>query len=334
MQDSDLVSRIFEDVLERPVGPDEHFFETGGSSMLAISLILEIEKATGRELSISAIYNAPSIRAMEAFLAEDDAGGEEPIILLRRGPSRPCLFLVHGMGGTAIELLELARGIDGDITIYGIQAVGLDGAVPNDTIDAMARSYVDMMIRMEPDGPYLLVGFSLGGLVAFEMAKRLRELGREVGFLGLIDAFPIDALSFRNFPARLATTIRERPLMLTVRKSWWRINAWARRTFRPSRVAPENDESMFPPALRRVRAMGRLAWQRYRTSPGRCDLHFFQAMDRPEAFPPNPKKTWGRLVDRLTIDQVPGDHVTIVRADVVTLAMSIERQLRATRLLS
>ncbi len=332
MTSSGAVEEAFERVLERPVGPDEHFFEVGGSSMLALALALEIERATGRELSIAEIYNAPSIRAMNAFLALGAAPEATPVITLRKGVAGPALFLVHGLGGTAVELHQLARQIEGDLAIHGIQAIGLDGQTPNDSVEAMASCYVDMILALQPRGPYLLAGYSLGGLVAFDMARRLLGLDHEIGFLGLIDAFPDEATSKRHLWVRVPTCLRTPGArMTTLRRTCRRLATWPYRVFR-GRIVASRRELALPASLRAVRAAARVALRTYRPVASDCDMIFFQATGRPEAFPPDPVRSWRPLVRRLTIDDVPGDHASLVRGESAALAAALTRRLRSAAL--
>ena len=105
-----------------------------------------------------------------------------------RGSKRP-FFCVHPAGGTVFCYLELAAALGPDQPFYGLQARGLDGEqAPHETLQEMAASYIELMRQVQPTGPYLLGGWSLGGNLAFEMARQLEVQGERVELLALFDA--------------------------------------------------------------------------------------------------------------------------------------------------
>jgi acetoacetyl-CoA synthetase len=328
----DRVRAIFERVLEQsPIGPDENFFDIGGTSMLAISLILELELLTGQELSISEIYNAPTIRAMSAALGTESAPDVSPLILLREGPAQPCLFLVHGMGGTVMELRPLARRIAGDLTVYGFQAIGLDGHQPKESIGAMADAYCEKIAHLQPQGPVYLAGYSLGGLIVFEMARRLQARGRDVRFIGLIDAYPDGGFSPRRLAILAAALARTPPVQrrAALRQLWenilFRVATRLGRTYN----TPHSDDVSIPKSIVNVVSKSKKALQCYRPRALPCDVVFFQADQRILTFPPDPAPIWQPFVRRLAIHKVAGDHYSLVSAHVEELAVALGASLHA-----
>jgi thioesterase domain-containing protein len=111
------------------------------------------------------------------------------LVKLRPGVSQRSLFLVHPLSGELLLYRHLVQGLGPDQAVYGFQARGFtEGEPPLETIEEMADLYVESLLAFQPEGPYLLAGSSLGGLIAFEMARRLRSLGREVALAALLDA--------------------------------------------------------------------------------------------------------------------------------------------------
>jgi thioesterase domain-containing protein len=111
------------------------------------------------------------------------------LVGLQPGGTRPPLFLIHPLSGELQMYRQLVAALGPDQPVYGFQALGFAAEEePLETVEAMAALYVDALLSFQPQGPYLLAGSSLGGLIAFEMARRLRSLQREVAFLGLLDA--------------------------------------------------------------------------------------------------------------------------------------------------
>jgi thioesterase domain-containing protein len=112
------------------------------------------------------------------------------LVAVQRGGSRIPFFCVHGAGGNVLNFRDMARAMHPEQPFYGLQASGVDGvSQPHTTIDQMADAYIAEIREFQPDGPYLLGGYSGGGIVAFEMARRLTALGLEVGLLAFLDTF-------------------------------------------------------------------------------------------------------------------------------------------------
>ncbi len=325
----DELCRLFAAVLECDVvGPDDDFFEIGGSSMAAISLILEIERRTGLELSVQAIYNSPTPGGMAALLGGDEVADVSSIIVLRGGVACHALFLVHGAGGSAIELRDLARQFDPDLRVYGIQASGFDGTSPDCTVEAMARRYADEVARLRPSGPILLVGYSSGGLIAFEMARHLAARGRPVGFLGMIDTFPDAGLSLSRFwlHARIMLRVPAGARRATLARRLRNLKLRLRVRFGLEIGIGDPDAAM-PDAVLRVRHAIEVAEKRYQPSAQACEVAFFRASHVSPLFAFDPVRIWRPLVRSLTVDVVPGDHHSLIGTGSADLAAAILKRL-------
>ena len=327
-----LLTDLFEELLDRScVDLDESFFDLGGTSMLAISLILEIERMTGYQLPVAAIYDAPSVDAMTRLLADQGLPSFSPLISLREGTTSARLFLVHGLGGSAIELRQLARQIDRAFTVYGVQAFGLCNATPHQSVEAMASAYADEILKVQPDGPYSLAGYSFGGLVAFEIARQLKGRGLEVRFLGLIDSYPDDGITMRRLWSRLRRVIRtpareRRALLGTIRQN---LTIRLRRPPGHAVTQPALDDPRLPRAIAEVGLMNKVALQNYRPSILAGDVVFFQATFESQTLPSNPRPIWRPLARGLTIERIAGDHRSMIQADVGLLAAAFNRHLEA-----
>ncbi len=187
------------------VGVEDSFFDLGGHSLIAMRLFAMVKKAYRVDFPISILFEAPTVAACAALIAEQvgDTGDSElpvkPAAPVRRfthlvpmhqgegGPRQP-FFLVAGMFGNVLNLRHLAQLIGGDRPFYGLQARGLLGdQAPHDTLPEAARDYIAEMRQVQPNGPYMLGGFSGGGLTAWEMARQLQEAGEQVSVLVLLD---------------------------------------------------------------------------------------------------------------------------------------------------
>jgi amino acid adenylation domain-containing protein len=187
-----LVAHIWRDTLGLALtSAGDDFFDLGGDSLLAITMTFELEEALGREVPVNLIGQAPKFAAFCARLTENGSAAYSPLVLIKPGNGAPPLFFVHGVGGSVLELFGLGRKMHWSGPVIGIQARGLDGRdPPYQTVEAMTEEYLAAVKARQPQGPYFLCGYSFGGLVAFELARRLRDGGHEVAFVGLIATLP------------------------------------------------------------------------------------------------------------------------------------------------
>jgi thioesterase domain-containing protein/acyl carrier protein len=184
------LARIWEDVLGvRPVGATDNFFELGGHSLLAVRLFALIEKQLGRRLPLTAVFQGATVEHLAALLRRQSASSAQPaLVAIQPGGSKRPLFMVHPAGGQVFPYIHLAKFLGADQPCYGLQSIGLEeGQEPHARIEEMAAYYLQAMRAVQPAGPYLLAGWSMGGVVAFEMAQQLHTLNERVAMLALLD---------------------------------------------------------------------------------------------------------------------------------------------------
>ncbi|MCD0486434.1 alpha/beta fold hydrolase, partial [Streptacidiphilus sp. ASG 303] len=188
-----VLCALFAEVLGVPeVGVDDNFFELGGHSLLAVTLIERIRMALGIDVPISAVFATPTPGELADRPGNHLSDVVRRIILPIRtsGEAEP-FFCVHPATGVAWGYSPLLRFMPTRHPLYGLQARGLDGsgaALPS-SIREVAAEYVQQIRTIQPAGPYHLVGWSSGGVVAQEMAVQLQSAGEEVAALVLMDAF-------------------------------------------------------------------------------------------------------------------------------------------------
>ena len=182
--------RLWEEALEvTPVGITDDFFSLGGHSILAAEMLVELSAYLDRELPLSLLADTPTIQALAQKLEGDDvAGGWSPLVPIRTTGSQPPLFCVHGGGMNVLRFRSLAQQLDPDQPVYGLQWAGLDGRPVSERIEDVAEIYLENIRSVRPEGPYRLAGHCYGGLVAYEIAQRLRREGQPVELLVMFDA--------------------------------------------------------------------------------------------------------------------------------------------------
>ncbi|CBW75576.1 Non-ribosomal peptide synthetase modules [Mycetohabitans rhizoxinica HKI 454] len=188
-----VLCEIFAEVLGvARVGIDDNFFELGGHSLLAARLINRVRTTLGLELSIRNLFETPTVAGLsqQPDKPTDLDSLFQVVLPLRSHGDRPPLFCIHPAGELGWCYAGLLRYIDRQYPLYSLQARCLStSGPPPETIEEMALDYVEQIRRIQPSGPYQLVGWSLGGLIAFEMACLLQKKGEHVALLTLLDSY-------------------------------------------------------------------------------------------------------------------------------------------------
>ncbi|KAF9343167.1 hypothetical protein BGX26_006143, partial [Mortierella sp. AD094] len=193
---------IWADLLKiERIGRHDNFFMLGGHSLLAVKLIGLVRLSLGFELKLRTLFEVPTIAQLSVKLFEVDDTQEDllgVLMPLRTQGSRRPLFCIHAVQGLSWSFSNLLNHLHKDQPIYGLQARGLNGkGQPADSVDDMAKDYIDQIRRVQPNGPYLLLGWSFGGCVAYSMAVQLKNLGERVDLLALMDT-PAEYLHFEE----------------------------------------------------------------------------------------------------------------------------------------
>jgi amino acid adenylation domain-containing protein/FkbM family methyltransferase len=181
---------IWEEVLGfGPVGVRDGFFELGGHSLMALRLLARIQQTTGRSFPVAIIYQRGTVEQFAHMLREQTGEHFNATVvgIQPRGDQRP-FFCVHPAGGEVICYASLAHRLGPEQPFFGLRARGINDGEPSASVEEMAAHYIEEMRQVQPEGPYRFGGWSLGGVVAYEMARQLVARGEEVALLVLIDS--------------------------------------------------------------------------------------------------------------------------------------------------
>ena len=345
---------IWEDVLGvRPVGIRDDFFDLAGHSLLAARMAEAVERASGRPVPLTTLFEAPTIERLAHVLRDDECRPGPPLVALNAGGSRPPLFFLHGdFAGGGFYSRALARALGPEQPVYAVHPHGLGGEPVPASIEAMAEDRLPALRAARPEGPYVLGGYCDGALVALEMARRLAAGGASVRAVVLLDALaPPRALRLlargasildaaRGLPAErgrerlVRWREREETARERLRHHRARLRELARADLearavllgrmigrrlagRSGRRAPTAGAERATALLPELSARYRRAAQAYLPAPypGRLVvLRSEHAEDR------RPDLGWSQVSPRVEVHVVPGDHLGCITRHVGTTA--------------
>ena len=333
------LQRIWEELLDaRPIGVEDDFFRLGGHSLLAVRLVAAVKKQMGEELPLALLFQAPTIAELAARIG---SGGlaSSPLVEIQPGDEgRPRLILVHPVGGTVLAYQELAGHLGDDQPVSALQDPYLQlarGGEVRLSLEEMAAEYVSALLAAQPDGPYLLGGWSFGGLVAYEMARQMTEADREVALLAILDARPGGAEPPEESDLEMLLGIardleRRAGAALALRDEDLANVAEPRRTDHvlvelksAGLIAPELAPEMVGRYVQRRRFNELAAWE-YRPRPYTGTITYFRATDadpltdggdrpRQTDSDDDPSDGWAQLASRpVEVHEVPGYHAGLI----------------------
>jgi len=355
------VAAIWEDLFGvRPIGANDDFFDLGGDSFLAAALVVAIEETCGRVVPPAVLLEAPTVTKLAATLIREEETFDDPLTALRDSGSRPPMFFVHNDHGRGLYTHALARALDRDRPFYAVHLHGLARRALPATVEAIAADRLLAVRAERPHGPYVLGGHCHGGLVALEMARQLRTDGERVDAVVLVDTrapgvvlrtlhrasdglarlrgLPPDEgdESFSHmlrvseklvsqaryyeyrFQTLRRTDLRGRAEFVGRKLAWLvhRVSQLRGRS-RPRRSAPA--------AIAEPSQEYRRAIRRHLPTPYGGPVFLFLA----EEFPAyRPDLGWSRLLPRLGVVVIPGDHHTCVTRHVGVFGAQVEEMLR------
>jgi amino acid adenylation domain-containing protein len=311
------------------VGIYDNFFELGGHSLIAVKVMTKIERLTGKRLPLASLFENPTIEKMAQLLDLDGRTitWDSLVPIKPRGNKMP-LYIVHGAGLNVLLFNAVAMGLSADQPVYGLQAKGLNGIdEPCTKIEDMAAHYISAITRQNPGGPYALAGFSFGGIIAYEMARQLEAMGKEVKMLAVFDTYayntsyydPIGKKVLKNmrfyfksilhtlkFKSGFKNTITEKTILAKRKliRFYWSL-----------RYGKEQNQPGFFGYSYKIDKCNEDALKQYQFKPHSIVVEVFKAQTRTFYVEDEEYMGWKPYALKgINIHNIPGEHNTIFKA--------------------
>lgn len=184
---------IWEELFKlQPIGITDNFFELGGHSLQMIMLVARVEERLGKRVAMAELFDDPTIEHLAGLIGHGKESLSQSLLVpLQIEGTDPHFFAPHASGGSVWCYKELVQSLGNEQPFYGVQPRAPENGLPYHTeMEAMASDYVQAIRGYQPNGPYWLTGWSMGGVIAYEMARQLQQQGQQIAMLALIDAAP------------------------------------------------------------------------------------------------------------------------------------------------
>ncbi|HEU4733057.1 MAG TPA: amino acid adenylation domain-containing protein, partial [Kofleriaceae bacterium] len=320
-----MIAECWSEVLKRsPIGVMSSFFEIGGDSLLATLVIAKLKQRTNASVPLRLLFEYPVLAdfaaQIEAIVAGLESGADRCLVRIRRSGGKPPLFYVHPVGGSVTCYFSLSRQLGPEQPFCALQshAMVCKGS-PVDTVEKMAAHYLTEIREVQPHGPYRLGGWSMGGFIAYEMARLLVDQGEQVAELSMIDTYLTktrvadEQTILFNFVRQLAV-VPGKALSDDAIRAWeGKIHSHAdlcsqlRATGLVPRETTDDDVQHLIDVYTHTVHAFKLYDPRPRTKLALDKVILFRARDSHEQL-----GIWSELVERVSLHPVDADHFGIV----------------------
>lgn len=345
-----VLSEIWGSVLQLDcVGVFDNFFESGGHSILAVKLLWEVQRRFGKKLPLASLFHAPTVAELAEMIRSDDTRppSYDLLVPLQAGGGNPPLFCVHPAGGQVMGYKSLASLLGRDRPVYALQSRALrDANTEFDNLEAMAQKYAEAVMAQQRTGPYYLLGWSMGGVIAVSIAKDLEHQGQNVALVGLVDSYAISGIpsekrdplqelglafggvlgeAFMQLNVAEQQAIRDNLVPLSPEERLDKAIRWGReRRLLPEDLIPE----LFTQQVRLAERHAQLL-ANHKPPTIRAPLRVWWARDAAEG---RRLTDWSQhTTGRVTVDVVTGNHFTLLRPpNIETVARQLQNYLDAS----
>ena len=307
----------------------DNFFDLGGHSVLALKVLKQVEKLTGKNLPFSTLFEYPTIEKFAVQLKDDSkVDKHKSLIPLKVAGNKSPLYIVAGINGTAFAFMNFANGLDADQPVFVLQEPQKIDDLEEfpDSVEGIAKFYMDQILKQNPSGPYNLAGHCFGGIIAFEMSKQLEKQNKEVSLLFLLDAIAIETEDMKPGLRRFFYLLKggvEEILIKSyknVRLIWYdsklalkyrkdaleRLTIKIKKVFNPERHAEKYEFSD------KVTELYKTAIRSYKITPYSKHVKLFRAKMGSIGGGERKFLNWKPYTESIELHEVNGDHLTML----------------------
>ncbi|WP_281337150.1 non-ribosomal peptide synthetase [Flavobacterium eburneipallidum] len=325
-EEEKLVATIWKESLNlEHIDIYSNFFEIGGHSIKAVKVMIEIEKKIGKQIPISSLFEYSTIEKFAQLLNPDNKIESDCLVPIKQNGSKVPLFIVHGAGLDVLNFVNLSKHFDEDQPIYAIQGSAKKYDEWYDSIEDMAAHYIDAIVKIHPNGPYALAGFSFGGIIAFEMTRQLKEQGKNVSLTALLDTYVDSSYYYKTLQQKkliryLDNTHRRLDFLKEMLTSWkgfkMRFNAKKehilKKYFGTKYIMTEQEAFAFD-KFSKANSMVDSIVDRYHLKPQNIEVDLFRATDEEEYKLDPTYLGWKKAAaGGINIHNISGNHLNIV----------------------
>ena len=331
------------------IGVRDNFFDLGGHSLLAVQLISRVNRQFDFDLPLSSLLQDGTIERMAALIKQYQANDESsPLVPIRPEGHLPPVFCIHPAGGNVLCYYELAHALEDERPVIAVQSRGVDGrSAPYVTMKEMVADYIEAIRAHQPIGPYHIAGWSSGGVVAYEVARILKENGDRVDGVHLIDSRVMSSIDLidPNDESQILITLAdsvERFYGIEINASYeelasldsdQRIEWMIQRSSIAGQSVMDFDVDYLNNFVQIARANLR-AMRDYIPPPSDLSVNLYRAAERAGELDEDLSDDlgWRDIVgERLQVHESPGDHISMMTGDHVgVLAKTLSTQLLST----
>jgi thioesterase domain-containing protein len=315
----------------------DSFFDLGGRSLAAMRIIRQINRTYAVDFGLATLFSGNTIERMAELIQKRlSANTSSSIVPMQPKGSAAPLFIIHGAGGNIIRFYQLATLVGTDHPIYGIQAQSLlSGQSGLLRLEDQAAYYLEEIKKVQPKGPYFLLGYSFGGTTAFEIAHQLRVQGERVEMLGMLDSRQRDYMALMQKKDSVRTRFDRRitrflgnfmPLSFKQKVDYLRDKFFTRSLRRFYMVALALNFRSVPSFLKSTEEISWVAAINYHPKPWPGPVTLFRASAQPDPRLPW-DLGWTPLAEGgVEVYELPGDHDLVFREENIRV---LAEQLRA-----
>jgi amino acid adenylation domain-containing protein len=328
------LAQIWSEILDvESVGVKDNFFALGGHSLLAVRLMAKIKQEFGKSLPLATLFQSPTIADFANLIkTEKDIPTDFCLVPIQPKGNKSPFFCVHAVGGEVLCYADLAGYLGLEQPFYALRSLGLDGSCePLTRIEDMAATYIKALQTIQPEGPYQLGGWSIGGAIAFEMAVQLKASGQMVSILALIDSYaPIQKFKdpllmdeaillvdwVKNLSGLSNKALSISAEILRLLETQEQLN-YVLEQAKEVGLLPKEMEQKQGSSLFRVFKANSQAIARYTPQPYLGRITFFYA-DESMKQNQDPSLGWAALaVGSITTHNIPGNHYSIIESEIL-----------------